>query len=58
MTFKVVRFICGGMDVHKNLIVATIGTTDRQTLITEYIQQSFSTFLFGLDSFKRMVYIT
>ena len=25
MTFKVVRFICGGMDVHKNLIVAEIG---------------------------------
>lgn len=37
MTFKVFCFICGGMDVHKNLIVATIGTTDRQTLITEYI---------------------
>lgn len=44
MTFKVVRFICDDMNVHKNLIVATIGTTDRQALITEHIQQSFSTF--------------
>lgn len=52
MTFKVVRFICGGMDVHKNLIVATIGTTDRQTLITEYIQQSFSTFYSDLIRLK------
>ena len=54
MTFKVVRFICGGMDVHKNLIVATIGTTDRQTLITEYIQQSFSTFYSDLIRLKKL----
>ena len=52
MTFKIVRFICGGMDVHKNLIVATVGTTDRQTLITEYIQQSFSTFYSDLIRLK------
>ena len=52
MTFKIVRFICGGMDVHKNLIVATIGTTDKQTLTTEYIQQSFSTFYSDLIRLK------
>lgn len=44
MSLKVVRFICGGMDVHKNLIVATVGITDPNTNVSEYIQQSFSTF--------------
>lgn len=43
MAMKIVRFNCCGMDVHKNIVVATIGITDRKTNITEYIQQSFST---------------
>lgn len=40
---KIVRPICCGMDVHKNLIVATIGITDSTTRVTEYIQEDFST---------------
>ena len=36
-------FNCCGMDVHKNLVVATIGITDSKTNITEYFQRSFST---------------
>jgi len=34
--------ICCGLDVHKNVIVATIVTTDKNG-ISEYIQKSFST---------------
>lgn len=41
---KIVRPICCGMDVHKNTIVATIGITHKNTRITEYIQETFSTF--------------
>ncbi|MFR6591619.1 hypothetical protein [Catenibacterium sp.] len=40
---KIVRPICCGMDVHKNIIVATIGITNKKTRITEYIQETFST---------------
>ena len=40
---KIVRPICCGMDVHKNIIVATIGISDKKTRITEYIQETFST---------------
>ena len=43
MAMKIVRFNCCGMDVHKNLVVATIGITDSKTNITEYFQRSFST---------------
>src|SRR5699024_3768092 len=43
MVMKIVRFNCCGMDVHKNLVIATIGITDRKTNITEYFQRSFST---------------
>lgn len=50
MSFKIVRFNCCGMDVHKNIIVATIGITDRNTLITEYHQKSFSSL--NSDLFK------
>ena len=39
---KIHRFNCAGLDVHKNLIVATIGITDKKTHVTEYIQQDFS----------------
>ena len=38
MAMKIVRFNCCGMDVHKNLVVATIGITDRKTNITEYFK--------------------
>lgn len=41
---KIVRPICCGMDVHKNTIVATIGISHKNTGITEYIQETFSTF--------------
>ena len=40
---KIVRPICCGIDVHKNIIVATIGITNKKTRITEYIQETFST---------------
>lgn len=40
---KIVRPICCGMGVHKNLIVATIGISDEKTRITEYIQEEFCT---------------
>lgn len=40
---KIVRPICCGMDVHKNLIVATIGITDKKTSITQYLQETFTT---------------
>lgn len=42
MAMKIVRFNCCGMDVHKDIIVATIGMTDRSTMVTEYIQETFS----------------
>ena len=42
MAMKIVRPICAGLDVHKNLIVATIGITDPKTNITKYVQESFS----------------
>lgn len=44
MSFKIVRFNCCGMDVHKDIIVATIGITDSASLITEYFQEYFSSF--------------
>jgi hypothetical protein len=43
MALKVVRFICCGMDVHKDIIVATVGITDKKTMITQYFQKNFST---------------
>ena len=43
MSFKIVRFNCCGMDVHKDIIVATISITDKATLISEYLQESFTT---------------
>lgn len=44
---KIVRPICCGLDIHKNLIVATIASTDSNN-ITTYIQQDFSTFNWDL----------
>ncbi|MBQ6333928.1 MAG: IS110 family transposase [Erysipelotrichaceae bacterium] len=42
MSFKIVRFNCCGMDVHKDIIVATVGITDHTSLITDYHQESFT----------------
>ena len=41
------------MDVHKNVIVATIGITDRDSLITEYHQEKFSTLNSDLERLCR-----
>lgn len=41
---KVERFNCCSMDVHKDTLVATSGITDRSTLITQYIQETFNSF--------------
>lgn len=48
---KVIRPICCGMDVHKNLVVATIATTDNSG-ITQYNQASFSTQNYDLLKLK------
>lgn len=48
---RIVRPICCGADIHKNLIVATIATTS-QDGITEYIQNSFSSQNFDLNRLK------
>lgn len=50
---KIVRPICCGMDVHKNIIVATIGITNKKTRITEYIQETFSTLNSDLLNLKQ-----
>lgn len=52
MSMKIVRFNCCGVAVHKNLIVATIGITDKTTNITEYHQESFGTLNPDLLHFK------
>ncbi len=44
MSLKIVRFNCCGMDVHKDIIVATIGITDKSTMVTEYFQETFNSF--------------
>ena len=49
---KIHRFNCAGLDVHKNLIVATIGITDKKTRITEYIQKDFSSLNSDLYALK------
>lgn len=43
MALRIVRPICCGMDIHKNIIIATIGITDPKTRITEYHMQQFGT---------------
>lgn len=48
---RIVRPICCGADIHKDLIVATIATTN-QDGITEYIQSSFSSQNFDLIRLK------
>lgn len=49
--FNVVRPICCGMDVHKNLVVATIATTNKDG-ITTYLQRSFTTMYKDLQELK------
>ncbi len=44
MALKIVRLNCCGMDVHKDIIVATVGITDPSTMVTEYFQDTFSSF--------------
>lgn len=48
---RIVRPICCGADIHKDLIAATIATTI-QDGITEYIQSSFSSQNFDLVRLK------
>ena len=48
---KIVRKICCGMDVHKNLIVATIATTNQEG-VTDYLQNSFSSQNYDLFKLK------
>lgn len=48
---KVVRKICCGADIHKDLIVATIATTN-QDGITEYLQKQFCTQNYDLFNLK------
>ena len=50
--FKIHRFNCAGLNVHKNLIVATIGITDKKTSTTEYIQKDFSFLNFDIYNLK------
>jgi Transposase and inactivated derivatives len=47
---RLVYPICCGLDVHKNVIVATIVTTDKNGM-SEYIQKSFSTFNSDIQKF-------
>ena len=42
LMMKLKYSICCGLDVHKNVIVATIVTTNKDG-ISEYLQKSFST---------------
>lgn len=48
---KVVRKICCGADIHKDIIVATIATTN-QDGITEYLQKQFCTQNYDLYNLK------
>lgn len=48
---KIVRKICCGADIHKDLIVATIATTNQEG-ITDYLQRSFCTQNYDLFNFK------
>ena len=50
MSMKLKYSICCGLDVHKNLIVATIVTTNKDG-ISEYLQKSFSTINSDIQKF-------
>ena len=47
MSFKILKFNCCGLDVHKTWIYACIGITDSNNR-TEYKQARFSSFTKGL----------
>ena len=47
---RIVYPICCGLDVHKNVIVATIVTTD-STGVSSYLTRSFTTFNYDLKNF-------
>lgn len=47
---KLTYSICSGLDVHKNVIVATIITTDSDK-VSKYIQKSFSTINSDIQKF-------
>jgi transposase len=53
--FKIVRFRCGGIDVHKNLLVVSVCETDPTTLETRYDTQSFSGFNCDLDAMCKWI---
>ena len=48
MSFKILKFNCCGLDVHKTWIYACIGITDSKNR-TEYKQARFSSFTKGLN---------
>jgi len=48
---KIVFPVCCGVDVHKNVIVATIAVTDKSS-ITRYVTKSFTTINADLYSFR------
>ena len=48
MSFKIFKFNCCGLDVHKTWIYACIGITDSNNR-TEYKQARFSSFTKGLN---------
>ena len=48
MSFKIFKFNCCGLDVHKTWIYACIGITDSNNR-TEYKQSRFSSFTKGLN---------
>lgn len=50
MSMKLKYSICYGLDVHKNVIVATIVTTNTER-ISEYNQKSFSTITSDIQRF-------
>lgn len=52
---KVVRFICCGADIHKNLIVATIAKSSHEG-ISEYTQKELSTQNYDLRVLKKLPY--
>lgn len=48
---KVIRPVCCGMDVHKDIIVATIATTNKDG-IAEYKQRQFNSQNYSLNELK------
>ena len=48
MSFKILKFNCCGLDIHKTWIYACIGITDSNNR-TEYKQACFSSFTKGLN---------